>query len=115
MEPVKPVPTSFNMGDAKRRCLKYRRRILEISQTVNALHVAPAFSCLEITDVIYNDLMRRDSTGKFIDTFLMSKGHGCLSQYVILEDFGILSREDMALYCKPAGQLGAHPDYGVPG
>ena len=100
---------------AMRRCLQYRRRILEISQTVSALHIAPAFSCLEITDVIYHELMRQDLNGKYLDTFLMSKGHGCLSQYVILEELGILSSEDMALYCKPTGKLGAHPDYGVTG
>jgi transketolase len=45
----------------------------------------------------------------------MSKGHGCLSQYVILEDLGILTKTDLECYCTPAGQLGAHPDYGVPG
>lgn len=100
---------------AMRRCLNYRRRILEMSQTVSALHVAPAFSCLEITDVIYHMLMRKDVHGHYIDTFLMSKGHGCLAQYVVLEDLGILSSEEIALYCKPTGRLGAHPDYGIPG
>lgn len=100
---------------AKNRCVGYRKRILDISQTVTALHVAPAFSCLEITDLIYHELMRRDANDNFIDTFVMSKGHGCLIQYVILEEFGILSSDDLALYCNPAGRLGAHPDYGVPG
>ncbi len=100
---------------AKQRCRNYRRRILEVSQTVTALHVAPAFSCLEITDVIYNELMRRDANGKYIDTFLMSKGHGCMIQYIILEEQGILSKQDIDTYCKPNGRLGAHPDYGVPG
>lgn len=45
----------------------------------------------------------------------MSKGHGCLAQYVILEDLGILTRADLDRYCTSGGQLGAHPDYGVPG
>jgi transketolase len=45
----------------------------------------------------------------------MSKGHGCLSQYVILEDLGVLSKDDLPNYCKPGGRLGAHPDHGVPG
>lgn len=100
---------------AKERCKSYRRRILEVSQTVTALHVAPAFSCLEITDLIYHELMRKDANGKFIDTFLMSKGHGCMIQYIILEELGTLSSNDIATYCKPEGRLGAHPDYGVPG
>lgn len=109
---------SFDVAAARQRCLRYRRRILDISQQVTALHVAPAFSCLEIVDTIYHGLMRRDAAHNpvmFRDGFLMSKGHGCLSQYVILEEFGILTGRDLADYCTPRGQLGAHPDYGVPG
>ena len=49
------------------------------------------------------------------DIFLMSKGHGCMAQYVILEELGILSSAEIELYCKPGGRLGGHPDYGVPG
>src|SRR5690606_30880534 len=49
------------------------------------------------------------------DVFVMSKGHGCISQYILLNDRGILSDEDIALYCKPEGRLGAHPDFGNPG
>jgi transketolase len=110
---------SFDVAAARRRCLAYRRRILEVSQQVTALHVAPAFSCLEMVDVAYNGLMRRDPTVRggvgFLDSFLMSKGHGCLSQYIVLEELGLLSRTDLDRYCTPAGRLGAHPDYGTPG
>lgn len=104
----------FDASAARRRCLSYRRRILDISQQVGALHIAPAFSCTEIVDVIYNGLMRWDGEDT-PDVILMSKGHGCMIQYVILEEKGILTREDLDLYCKPGGRLGAHPDYGVPG
>jgi len=106
----------FDGAAARRRCLAYRRRILDISQQVTALHVAPAFSCLEMVDVAYHGLMRQSADPSlFLDGFLMSKGHGCLAQYVILEDLGILTKTDLDRYCTAAGQLGAHPDYGVPG
>lgn len=110
-ESLKPLDASA----ARQRCMRYRKRILDVSQEVTALHIAPAFSCLEITDLIYHVLMRQNSDGSFIDTFLMSKGHGCLSQYVILEEFGILKTIDIEQYCTPEGILGAHPDYGNPG
>jgi transketolase len=106
---------SFDPAAARRRCRDYRRRILDISQQVTALHVAPAFSCIEITDVIYNGLMRIEASGEYRDVFLMSKGHGCMIQYVILEEQGVLSRKDLDDYCKPNGRLGAHPDYETPG
>ncbi len=104
-----------SIAAARRRCLGYRRRILDISQQVGALHIAPAFSCTEITDVLYNNLMRREANGEYRDVFLMSKGHGCMIQYVILEEQGVLSRSDLDAYCKPNGRLGAHPDYETPG
>jgi transketolase len=82
---------------------------------VSALHIAPAFSCLEAVDAIYHGLMRRDAAGNTPDTFVMSKGHGYMAQAVILEDLGVLTARDLATYCMPEGRLGAHPDYGVPG
>jgi len=106
---------SLDLNAARRRCLGYRRRILDISQQVGALHIAPAFSCVEMTDVLYNNLMRREVSGEYRDVFLMSKGHGCMIQYVILEQQGVISRQDLDAYCKPNGRLGAHPDYETPG
>lgn len=112
-----PGHNSFDVAEARQRCMRYRRRILDISQKVGALHIAPAFSCLEVTDACYHGLMRPAPAGskKSPDTFLMSKGHGCMAQYVILEDTGVLPTSDLDAYCTPHGILGAHPDYGNPG
>ncbi len=107
---------TFDAAAARTRCKTYRRRILDMSQNVSALHIGGAFSCTEIVDCIYNGLMRTTPNGKTSpDTFLMSKGHGCMIQYVILEDLGILAKADLDAYCTPGGQLGVHPDYGNPG
>jgi len=99
----------FDAAASRARCLKYRRRILDVSQKVTALHIAPAFSCLEMTDVIYHALKRPE------DAFVMSNGHGCVSQYVILEDLGVMPAGEIERYCTPQGVLGAHPDIGTPG
>lgn len=102
------------MTPAAERCRKYRRRILEISRQVSAAHVSPAFSCVEIVDALYNGVMREQ------DIFIMSKGHGCLAQYVVLEDRGVIPVSALDSYCKfipgdwnPGNphSLGAHPDY----
>lgn len=100
---------------AKSRCIKYRKRILGISQQISALHMAPAFSCVEIVDCIYNFLMKDTETHELRDVFVMSKGHGCMIQYVILEEKGILPKEDLDEFGKDGGRLGVHPDYGLPG
>jgi transketolase len=100
------------MKNPLERCRHYRRKILDISQQVSALHIAPAFSCTEIVDVVMNETMRLADPS---DIFLMSKGHGCMILYVILAERGLLSEDDLRDYCTPSGRLGAHPDFGVPG
>ncbi len=110
-----PRSNSFDPALSRERCGRYRRRILDVSQQVSALHIGSAYSCTEIVDCIYNGLMRSGASGSSPDTFLMSKGHGCMIQYVILEEQGVLSRADLDAYCTPHGRLGVHPDYGNPG
>ena len=107
--------SQLSIQESAKRCLKYRKRILDISQKVSALHIGGAFSALEIVDCIYFELMKLKINNFERDTFLMSKGHGCIAQYVVLESKGILKKKDIDLYCKPQGFLGAHPDYGNPG
>jgi transketolase len=109
------INKNFKLEDSIERCRNYRKRILDISQKVSALHAGGAFSCAEILDVIYYGLMRKKNKNEFIDDFILSKGHSSILQYLILNDFGFLSDEDIDLYCKPGGKLGCHPDYGVPG
>lgn len=113
---AKAQSADFDAAAARQRCMAHRRRVLDISQKVSALHAAGAFSCMEAVDMIYHGLMRREKAGKdFHDIFLMSKGHGCMAQYVILERLGILATEDVDRYCTVDGILGCHPDRGNPG
>jgi transketolase len=106
---------SFDGAAARARGRRFRRRILEMTQTVPALHIGGAFSCLEMVDAIYHGLMRRGPDGGFLDTFLLSKGHGCVAQYIVLDALGILPKGELEKYCTTEGRLGMHPDYGVPG
>ena len=91
------------------RCKKYRKKILEISQSVSALHIGGAFSCVEILDVIYNEVMKKN------DKFIMSKGHSAIIQYVILYYKGLISENDLKSYCKKDGKLGVHPEFDTNG
>src|SRR5436309_11263570 len=88
----------FDPAAARTRCWRMRKRILEISQKVAALHIAGAFSCLEIVDTIYHGLMRRDGNGKSPDTFILSKGHGSMAQYAVLEELGVITPEMLNSY-----------------
>jgi transketolase len=52
-----------------------------------------------MVDLIYNELLRPQ------DVFILSKGHGALAQYVVLESLGEMKLE---------GVLPGHPDLGGP-
>ncbi len=105
----------FDPKASRERVDRFRRRILEISQHVSALHIGGAFSAAELVEAVYFSLMRRASDGTSPDTFVMSKGHGAMIQYVILEHLGLLSRADLDGYCTAGGRIGTHPDRGLPG
>jgi len=109
------INPNFDFEQSKKRCNLYRKRILDISQKVSALHAGGAFSCAELLDTIYYGLIRYDNNKKIYDDFILSKGHSSILQYLILQDLKYLSVKDIDLYCKPGGILGCHPDYGVPG
>ena len=46
---------------------------------------------------------------------ILSKGHGGIAQYVILNYYKIIPDQYLDSYCKTGGILGCHPDYGTPG
>ena len=98
---------------SQQRARSYRRRILEVSQRLSALHVAPAFSCLELVDSIYYFCMDDPRAGK--DVFILSKGHGAMAQYVVLESLGLMSSAEVLSVCQPGSPIGGHPDRGNPG
>lgn len=107
--------SKFDVKKSQDRCKKYRKKILDISQTVSALHMGGALSSTEIVDFIYHKFISKNNKYSKKNTFVMSKGHSCIIQYVILNKFGVISNKELDLYCKDKGVLGCHPDLGVSG
>jgi len=91
------------------RCKNHRLRLLEISQNVTALHLGGAFSCIELIDFIYYELLTEN------DIFLLSKGHAGVAQYVVLESLGIIDKSELDNYLSPRSLLGVHPTEAIPG
>lgn len=93
------------------RCINYRKRLLDLSLKVSALHIGGSFSSLETLDCIYNVLHKTKSEFKFV----LSKGHIAVMLYIILESKKIISKKELHRYCTKDGKLGVHPLNTVPG
>ncbi len=72
-------------------------------------HVGPAFSLVEILRVLYDDVLRPE------DKVILSKGHGCLAQYVMLVDKGLIDAKELDTFCRRGAMLGGHPEHHIPG
>jgi len=95
-----------------------RRRIIEILKFARRGHVGAAFSLVEILRVLYDDILRYDAKNLHWsnrDRCILSKGHGCLSLYVILQDKGFFPESELWKFCAPDGMLGGHPEHKIPG
>ena len=96
-----------------------RRKIVEMVYTGKDGHIPSSFSILEILAVLYRDIMKYDPANpdwEDRDIFILSKGHGCLAQYVNLHKHGFITDKDVEMFCRPGGILGEHPDRNkVPG
>ena len=84
----------INLKRSKERCKIFRKKILEISQTVPALHIGGSFSSVEILDVIYNEFLKKN------DKFILSKGHAGILQYVILNYKKVITDRNLHQYSK---------------
>ncbi len=90
-----------------------RKKIVDMVVAGNDGHIPSAFSILDIITILYKEFLKFNSENpewEDRDYFILSKGHGCLALYVILEKHGFLTKNDLDLFCKTEGILGEHPD-----
>ena len=81
-------------------------------------HVTSAFSCAEIVAALYYSIMNikpEDPTWKNRDRFIMSKNHGSVITYPILEDLGYFSAKHQKPFLMNDGYLGGHTKLTIPG
>lgn len=96
-----------------------RREVLDIIKCARRGHIASAFSIIEILMALYDGHMNyraQQPNWDERDRFILSKGHGCLSLYVMLANKGFFPREELSRFCEKDSILGGHPEYGkIPG
>lgn len=100
------------------RSIGLRVTIVKMLESSRRGHLASALSIVEILRVLYDDVMHykpKEPNWSFRDRFVLSKGHGCLSLYVILAEKGFFPWAELWKFCKKDGMLGGHPEIKIPG
>lgn len=90
-----------------------RREIAQMAYRAKDGHIPSAYSIVDIVAVLYRYYLKvdpRNPQGESRDYFILSKGHGCLALYTVLERAGFLTRQDLDSFCSREGILGEHPD-----
>lgn len=112
---IKHEPSTGADVDALSKAI--RRRILEVLATRRvAGHIGPSFSIIEILLVLYEECLRLpQSTAKIDDRdrFVLSKGHGCLALYAVLEHKGLISPQELDRYGSVGAPLGPLPERNI--
>lgn len=97
---------------------KYLRRLaIRCLRGGNRGHIGSTMSLIEIMRVLYDDIAKYDPKNpkwEDRDRIILSKGHGCIAQYVFLADKGFISIESLDSFCRKDGILGGHPSPEIP-
>ena len=90
-----------------------RRNIVQMVYEAKCGHIPSAFSIIDILEILYRKVLKysiNDIHSKDRDYFILSKGHGCLALYVVLEKFGFVGKKELTSFSKHDSLLGEHPD-----
>lgn len=109
---------NLSVKQIERKANEHRKTILKVINRTGKGHVGGAFSCIDILSALYYGNILNISKSTINDPnrnrFLLSKGHACVAQYVILNDLGFFDNEELfKMNC--GGILGEHPDTNIPG
>lgn len=97
----------------EQRIKELRKRILITAYRGGAAHLAASFSALEIIYTLYSrGFVRYDVENPWKDDrdrLVLSKGHACLALYVVLNEIGMISDDELNGFCRPGSHLGGEP------
>ena len=85
----------------------------------SSAHIGGALSSADVVSTLFSEFIKinpENFSKKDRDYFILSKGHGCLAQYVVLADKGFFDNKELLKFCHEDSILGGHPEYGkIPG
>lgn len=90
-----------------------RIKISEMVYHFGEGHIPSAFSIIDILSALYANFLRynpKNPNWEDRDYFILSKGHGCMALYTILEKYGFINENDFKIKDLERRILGGHPD-----
>lgn len=97
---------------------RMRRTVLEMAYAGSTVHIACAFSIIELMTVLYRHHLRypgNDPRAEGRDYLVLSKGHGVMAQYACMHELGWLNDSHILNYFKDGSDLKGLSDSRVPG
>ena len=91
---------------------KARKRILELgfASGRNGAHFGSSLSLVDLLTVLYDEQIAPDLKANINrNRFILSKGHGALGYFSVLEQYGFLSKSQTVLFEKNGSNYFAHP------
>ena len=74
-------------------------------------HIPSSLSIVDIINFLYEKKIKiKSPNDNNRDIFILSKGHGAMALYVVLNKFGLLSNLKLKKYGDSESSLGGHPD-----
>jgi transketolase len=110
------IPKNIQPLDERSKHL--RRQIVRVLEGGGRGHIGTSLSLVEMLRVLFDNVLKYDAKNPAWpdrDRFILSKGHGCITLYVLLQEKGFFAEEELRKFCRFDGILGGHPDPKVPG
>ncbi len=111
-------PTTDNGNAPRFAPAQMRRIVLEMAYAGSTVHIACAFSIIELMTVLYRHHLRypgNDPRAEGRDYLILSKGHGVMAQYACMHELGWLDDSHVQCYFKDGSDLKGLSDSRVPG
>lgn len=105
--------TRAEIKDLKLKANKIRQLTLEMVVKAKGSHISPALSMVELLLILYEKFLKHEPQNPQDpkrDRFLLSKGHGCASLYVLLAQRGYFPLDELDRFEQPGSILGGHPE-----
>jgi transketolase len=97
---------------------RMRRTVLEMAYAGSTVHIACAFSIIELVTVLYRNHLRypgNNPRAEGRDYLVLSKGHGVMAQYACMRELGWLDDSHIRGYFKDGSELKGLSDSRVAG